>query len=98
MGYTQVPVGFVYGVPIDDQLRNMLLAVEESFIVAALNKAAKTFRNKGSIKTKILPRTIRGQISYKKTDVPANLLNTSLLDIEGIIKQKFPGFSKEMGS
>ncbi|MCB0363218.1 MAG: hydroxymethylglutaryl-CoA reductase, degradative, partial [Bdellovibrionales bacterium] len=71
IGYFQIPMGVVSNLVIDGRPRVVLMAVEETSIIAAASKTAKWIRERGSIKTEILGKNIIGQIQIAKVkDAP----------------------------
>ncbi len=96
IGFMPLPVGLVNRVPVGNELKTLLLAVEESSVVAALNKSAKEFRDQGHVKVTSLKRQITGQISYPKKDLRGCLLDY-WVEIEIFLKERFFSYFERGG-
>lgn len=92
IGYFQFPMGFVKEMPIDGQLYNLIMAVEESSVIAALNKSSKVFRERGTISTKVFDRSISGQIAYINNELNGRCLIFHLDEIRNHLITNFPSF------
>lgn len=98
IGYFQLPMGFVTGMPIDGKLVNTVLAVEESSVIAALNHSSKLFRNSGTIETIIHPTILIGQIAYNKDELKELDLLNHKQEILIFLKKEFSSYFERGGS
>ena len=80
VNYFPLSFGIVENMPYERSTHNLLLAVEESSIIAALNKASKYFRESGRIQSIHSKRIIYGQISYLTADLSAQAGNLASLN------------------
>jgi len=95
--YFRVPLGLVPNVIIDEQNFNFTLAVEETSILAALNAAAKTFRQRGKIYSSQDQDFIQGQISYESSLLNVNDINDKWLltyedELKRMLKSTFSSY------
>ena len=66
IGYFQLPMGVATNFNIDGKDYVIPMAVEETSIIAAASKTAKSIRENGSIATSIVGQDIIGQIQFAK--------------------------------
>jgi len=97
IGYYQLPMGIVTGMPLDGKLVNTFLAVEESSVIAALNNSSKLFRNSGSIETFIHQSVLVGQIAYNNTELQNNELLNHEKEIFNFLEREFSSYFNRGG-
>jgi hydroxymethylglutaryl-CoA reductase len=96
--YFQIPVGLVRGVPVNGDLVDVCMAVEETSVVAALSNAAKAFRGNGSIVIEFLPQRLIGQLAYHIQDLQDRDLMDHQDAIEDTIRSTFHSYFAREGA
>lgn len=62
IGAMPLPLGLITQLPMDDVIRTIPMAIEESSVIAGLNHAAKTVNQHGQLRTLTISEYINGQI------------------------------------
>ncbi len=93
IGYFHLPIGIVENIAIGDMLFNACLAVEETSVVAALNKANSFVRKNGFIElVEYNVPEVTGQISYEKVKLGNRCLLNFSEEIYSLIKSRFASY------
>lgn len=95
VGYFSLPLGLTEPLNIDGKKVRIPLAVEESSVVAALNKGIKVFNNTGTIQSTICTKTITGHTYFKNPSLGLiKYLSNNCQEIIAHLHRTFPTFRK----
>lgn len=100
IGVFEVPLGVAPGFLINNRTYNVVMATEESSVIAAASNAAKISSMSGGFSTTINERLMRGEIVFanpKDSNALKNTLKASFETLKNIADEAYPSIIKRGG-